>query len=766
MSRALRLLCSIVLTTVAATTFAATFTVTNTNDSGPGSLRQAILDANASGASSTITFNLPLSRTIAVASALPQINVPIAIDGRGGASAATPGVELIGNSITGRTAHGLRINAAGSIVRGVAVNRFPGHGIHITAADVKVVSCYVGVALDGTTAAGNRDWGIIADGDRVVIGGPGEARNVISGNGHSGIGIGGASGRVETNLVGVDVTGARALPNVGSGIVLFGPNAVIAGTTNDPVVASGNLGSGIEVVASGATIYGTAIGVDVSRRVAVGNGLNGIVIVTNSSINTVVGRENVPAPDNVIGGNAGSGILIASNTGAAAMLSVVRNSYIGVGLDNARVGNGMHGVEIENSSINLIGTTGWGNTIAYNAGAGVAVIGESSVENTIVANSIFDNGGLGIDLGADGVTLNDAGDSDLGPNQRANFPVLSSAQGSSVSTSITGTLSAVPSSLYRIDYFASPVADPSGHGEGRRYIGSFSARTDISGIATLSTSLPVGAGVYITATATDLARNHTSEFSRALASVAQSPNGVLRFAAAQANVTESQHAVTVTVLRESGTSGNVAVTYETVGLNATAGRDFVDERATLTFAPGETTKTITFTIVDDADAEETESFLVRLSSTSGGALIGTPQEMTVRIVNDDGTPVVDLAAHLAAPQRIDSGAVLGFTASVTNHGSATLTEGTLLVSVRPDPVVTYPEGCAPLGLAYLCTLRQLAPGQTASFVFASATGLRENTELHAIANTNVHNEPNRANNESTVSVRVGAPLSRRRAVRH
>jgi hypothetical protein len=448
------------------------------------------------------------------------------------------------------------------------------------------------------------------------------------------------------------------------------------------------------------------------------------------------------------------------------MLSIVRNSYIGVGLENARVGNGGHGVEIENSSINLIGTTGWGNTIAYNALAGVAVIGDGSVQNTIVANSIFENGGLGIDLAADGVTLNDAGDPDLGPNNRANFPVLISAQGSTASTSITGTLSAVPSTLYRIDYFASPVADPSGHGEGRRHLSSFSARTDSSGLATLSTSLPVGAGAYITATATDLERNHTSEFSRAIASVAQSPNGVLRFAAAEANVTESQRTLTIAVVRENGTSGTVTVDYETVGVNATAGRDFLDASGRLTFAQGETTKTITLTIVDDADPEETESFLVRLLSTTGGAAIGSQQQMTIRILSDDGAPAVDLAAHFTAPPRLKPGDFLTFVANVTNQGSATLTEGTLLVSVRPDLVLSYPEGCAPLGRAYLCTLRQLAPGRTASFSFASVVGLPTGTAaLHAIANTNFHAEPNRTNNESTVYVYVGA-WQKRRSVRH
>lgn len=424
------------------------------------------------------------------------------------------------------------------------------------------------------------------------------------------------------------------------------------------------------------------------------------------------------------------------------------------------------------SASNLIGTTGWGNTIVHNARAGVAVVGEAAVENTIVANSIYENGGLGIDLGADGVTPNDTLDADTGPNRRINFPVLTSAQGSTLapSTSIAGTLSASPSSVYRIDYFASPQPDPSGHGEGRRYLSSFSARTNSSGVATLSTSLPVGAGAYITATATDLDRNDTSEFSPAIPSVANSPSGVLRFAAAEVGTGEAQASITVAVVRENGTSGTVTVDYETASLNATFGSDFIEARGRLTFAPGETSKTITVAIVDDAAAEENEAFLLRLVSTTGGAVIGTPSEMTLRILNDDGPPVVDLEAHFTAPAWIKPDQPLGFSANATNRGSLTVTGGTLLVSIHPLAVATYPEACSPYGDAYVCTITNLAPGATASFYFATVIPQPAGyTELRAVAHTTEHVEPNRANNERTARVYVGnEPLGagKRRSVRH
>lgn len=759
----------LVLSVVAGTAGAAEYVVTSTSDAGPGSLRQAILDANASGTAAVISFNLGGVRTIAPTTALPSIDVPVTLDGRRGTSAATPGVELSGAGIAAKNANGLRINGPGSTIRGLAINRFPAHGLHITAPDVKVVSCYIGLALDGSGDAGNLQWAIIVDGDRVTIGGPGEMRNVIAGNDYGGIGISGAAGRVETNLIGVDVSGGRAVPN-GGGVSIWGPNAVIAGTADEPVVISGNLASGVEILARGATIYGAAIGVDITRRIAIGNHISGIVAI--NTVDTRIGRDGVPAPDNIIGGNRGSGILFEANMMPYQMFGTVANSYIGVGLDGARVGNGMHGIEIVNSAYNLVGTTGWGNTIAYNALAGVAVTGNAAVENTIVANSIYENGGLGIDLGADGVTPNDTLDADTGPNRRINFPVLTSAQGSTVapSTSITGTLSAAPSSLYRIDYFASPQPDPSGHGEGRRYLSSFSARTNSSGVATLSTSLPVGAGAYITATATDLDRYDTSEFSPAIASVASDPSGVLRFAASEAGAREAQASISVAVVRENGTTGTVTVNYETVPLNATSGSDFVEARGRLTFAPGETSKTITVAIVDDTAPEEDEAFLLRLVSTTGGAIIGTPSEITLRILNDDGAPVVDLEAHFTAPTWIKPDQPLGFSANATNRGSLTVTRGTLLISIHPVAVATYPEACAPYGNAYVCTISNLAPGATAAFQFATVVPQPAGyTELRAVAHTTEHVEPNRTNNERTARVYVGnEPVQppKRRSVRH
>src|ERR1044072_1332076 len=76
-----------------------TFTVTTTNDDGPGSLRQAITDANASPGTDTITFNIPGSgvRTITPASSLPEIVDPVIIDGYT-QPGSSPNAQIMGES--------------------------------------------------------------------------------------------------------------------------------------------------------------------------------------------------------------------------------------------------------------------------------------------------------------------------------------------------------------------------------------------------------------------------------------------------------------------------------------------------------------------------------------------------------------------------------------------------------------------------------------------------------------------------------------------
>lgn len=136
---------------------------------------------------------------------------------------------------------------------------------------------------------------------------------------------------------------------------------------------------------------------------------------------------------------------------------------------------------------------------------------ESGSANPILTNSIFSNGTLGIDLGTTGVTPNDARDADSGANNLQNFPVLTSVTSAG---SIQGTLDSTASTTFTVEFFASSECDPSGSGEGQRYLGAAVVTTDASGHASFTASLgalPAGAPVA-TATATGPAGN-TSELS-------------------------------------------------------------------------------------------------------------------------------------------------------------------------------------------------------------------------------------------------------------
>jgi hypothetical protein len=123
-----------------------------------------------------------------------------------------------------------------------------------------------------------------------------------------------------------------------------------------------------------------------------------------------------------------------------------------------------------------------------------------------------------------GRILNDPCDSDPGPNNLQNFPVLTSGISSGFSTTIQGNLISTANTTFTIEFFANAACDPSGFGEGQAFIGSTTVTTGTDCGATFNVSLPVGvpAGQFITATATDPAGN-TSEFSQC-AQVAQGPS--------------------------------------------------------------------------------------------------------------------------------------------------------------------------------------------------------------------------------------------------
>src|SRR5205823_3563957 len=142
------------------------------------------------------------------------------------------------------------------------------------------------------------------------------------------------------------------------------------------------------------------------------------------------------------------------------------------------------------------------NRIANNASAGVKIEG-TGTDNVVLGNSIFANNGLGTDLDNNGVTPNDPGDGDSGPNNLQNFPLLTSVT-SSDGTTIQGTLDSLASTQFRIEVFANSTADSSGNGEGQTFLGFVNTTTNASGDATFSFTTPSATAAIFTATATRL----------------------------------------------------------------------------------------------------------------------------------------------------------------------------------------------------------------------------------------------------------------------
>ena len=432
------------------------FIVTNTNDSGAGSLRQAILDANADPGTETIRFNIPGTsvKTITPTSALPTITDTVIIDGttQPGFS-GTPIIELNGSSAA--IANGLRITAGNSTVKGLVINRFTGHGIWLQTNGNNVIQGnYIGTDASGTLDLGNSLIGVSIDNSpNNTIGGIGVGtRNLISGNNQSGISI-------------------------------IGSNA------------AGNL------------VLGNHIGTDVSGTADLGNSFNGISI--DAPNNTIGGT--VLQARNIISGNNQSGVSIS---GGGAGGNLVQGNYIGTAANGiSSLGNSSYGVFVATSSDNTIGgtTAGAGNILAFNRDDGVYVI--SGTGNRILSNAIFSNSGLGIDLGADGVTPNDPGDGDTGANNLQNFPFFTSAVRNGNNVAIAGTLNSTPNQTFRIEFFGTNDLDPTGYGEGQTYLGATDITTDSSGIATFDVTLAAIGIEYIAATATD-PNNNTSEFSQ------------------------------------------------------------------------------------------------------------------------------------------------------------------------------------------------------------------------------------------------------------
>lgn len=375
-------------------TLLSTYTVTNTNDSGSGSLRQAILDSNKSSSVDTIKFAIGSGfKSIAPKSHLPGVEQPVTIDAttQPGFS-GKPIVELNGTN-AGSGAYGLKLIGSGITVKGLVVNRFKGDGMFLyNHGGDKVTGCWIGVDKTGTIDQGNGGKGIFVQSQNNTIGGAAAAeRNVISGNENAGVYFylaAASHNKVVGNYIGTDYTGSKQIKNY-IGVQINGASYVTVGGTaaGSRNVISGNVHDGVLMVTTGSkynTVQGNYIGTNAAGTAKIGNGWYGVEI---SQHDNVVGGTTAAAR-NVISGNGMDGVSLYL---ASSYNNKVQGNYIGTDYTGTKdLGNAWAGVSITNDAHNnLVGgsTSSACNVIAGNEQYGVGIYNHS-VYNTVQMNCI------------------------------------------------------------------------------------------------------------------------------------------------------------------------------------------------------------------------------------------------------------------------------------------------------------------------------------------------------------------------------------------
>jgi CSLREA domain-containing protein len=370
-------------------------------------------------------------------------------------------------------------NASGALDE--IVFNLPGAGVHTIAVDDQLPKIKKPVIIDGYTQEGSVENTIpsASNGTNAVL-----TVEITR------------SGAAPLFIDGLEF-GAGASGSVVRGLVLRG--------LNEAILIQGGTGFKVE---------GNFIGTNAAGTAAVGN-TRGVYLNGEKSL---IGGSS-PAARNIISASSFDAIYLLLGEGNHKIIG----NLIGTAKDAVTdLGNGSNPSGGRGVFIYPLSNTVKGNTIAYNSLQGVEVSNVGSTGNTILSNYIFSNEKLGIDLpsgtqDANGVTENDAGDPDFGPNRLQNYPVLTEATSAAAFDTVKGTLNSKPNKVFVIQFFKNTAKDPSGYGEGQTFLGQIEVTTDPTGnvsftFATDSLSL----NQFVTATATSASTDDTSEFSNAV----------------------------------------------------------------------------------------------------------------------------------------------------------------------------------------------------------------------------------------------------------
>ena len=401
------------------------FEVTNTSDSGPGSLRQAILDANASTDSAEIQFNIPTSDPgfvdvdsgiaggdsfrdvfrIQPTSRLPILNnaggFSIEINGAsqtsnlGNTNPFGPEIEIDG-SLAGENVSGLQANSHGVLIHSIVIGGFSQHGIQLLGNNATVRNSYLGTTATGLAANENASSGIASSNNTNITIGPG---NVLSGN-WQGISLGMTTNvSIFGNTIGLGADGETVIGNETSGINTIGStNVMIGGSeSSDRNVISGNSGADVFLqlaTNTNVTIEGNYLGLTADG--ATGVGTSGIGVRFENA-------ESLTVRNNVIASQTFAGMTGFGND------TVIEGNHVGTNASgDAAIGIGVHGIEIGRGSYVIGGEDAAQGNVVVGAGQlGIRSLGfhdsirvlNNKVGTSAAGSAALPNGsGISVDL--------------------------------------------------------------------------------------------------------------------------------------------------------------------------------------------------------------------------------------------------------------------------------------------------------------------------------------------------------------------------------
>ena len=607
---------------------AATFTVVNTNDSGEGSLRDAIAAANEVPGQDLIAFDIEgpgphtisLSTSASTVFALPVITEAVTIDATTEPDHVDqPVVELVGQGSEGG-ASAFWVESSDVTISGLSVRNFrQGVTVTGTGSQATISSNQFGVTADGESPSGVYQEYAVG-----LFGGTGSdvAGNLI-GNAAIGVRVSGTTtidSAIYGNSIGLDHNQEQAL-DVHEGVVFAG-----AGPTHG---VSGNRIAGGPTSSAGITISDT----------------DGVDMVEN----TIGGSSALdqPFPGRLLGG-----VVLGGGT-------------TNVNLRYNEISNG-YGPGVRVSATSPVTGTIESNWISGNTEAGVRVSGPPAFV-TLTRNTLYDNGGLGVDVAPDDV--NEA--PDAGPEILDITPV--SNEGTDFLLRFDGRAEWA-NEIRSVEFYTNFECDPSGFGEGSNYVGSAEITLDESGNALESVQVPFGAfpGDLITALISGGADHLPTEFSNCV-TVGGDENTPPRAQSADVVTTPADTAVDIT-LRGSDADNDPL----TFAINQVPTTGSVGEIGPVTCGDGLCEADVTYTPAPGFSGDDEFSFTVNDGkATSESAVVD------VTVTPEPGA-LADLALTLAdTPDPVSSGAAVAYIATIRNLGPVAAT-GTEVVFQEPE----------------------------------------------------------------------------------